>query len=393
MAKTFTGLKLQGEIAKYGALELSDVSGFHELPDGKLVSGTEYGTMILWEGNLVKAHLVLDKDKKTPLHNGGIEAILFEDDYFITAGTDGYIKWWPLKVIDDAEADETPEVTIAPVKEVSIQAEDGSYAHIVSMVKGNGIWLISDAKGRLWKLNCYDFTATMILEYHSGAITDFALSDAYNMAITCSQDGMVKVWDFVRKKIQYQRQFIGKALTIDILRRSELNKGRIFAVGFETGLVRLLNLTDNSIELTMAFKAADAAVKFVRFAPSQTMFVTASAAGEIFFFDVNGHIDLSKCMPICLVQLPDSTEINDLKWSSDSNKILVCCSNGYVYEIEKPNLANVDTKDSYLIENYPMKAYKIKMMEFQMKKNQKKDEEEEEKKRRMRLRGELKDEG
>jgi len=33
------------------------------------------------------------------------------------------------------------------------------------------------------------------------------------------------------------------------------------------------------------------------------------------------------------------------------------------------------------------------MMEFQMKKNQKKDEEEEEKKRRMRLRGELKDEG
>jgi len=120
MAKTFTGLKLQGEIAKYGALELSDVSGFHELPDGKLVSGTEYGTMILWEGNLVKAHLVLDKDKKTPLHNGGIEAILFEDDYFITAGTDGYIKWWPLKVIDDAEADETPEVTIAPVKEVSI---------------------------------------------------------------------------------------------------------------------------------------------------------------------------------------------------------------------------------------------------------------------------------
>ena len=36
-----------------------------------------------------------------------------------------------------------------------------------------------------------------------------------------------------------------------------------------------------------------------------------------------------------------------------------------------------------------MRAWKIKMMEFQMKKNQKKDEEEEEKKRRMRLRGEL----
>lgn len=37
-----------------------------------------------------------------------------------------------------------------------------------------------------------------------------------------------------------------------------------------------------------------------------------------------------------------------------------------------------------------MRTWKMKMMEFQMKKNQKKDEEEEEKKRRARLRGELK---
>lgn len=41
MAQTFTGLKLQGEIAKTGALEMSNVSGFHELPDGKVLSGTE----------------------------------------------------------------------------------------------------------------------------------------------------------------------------------------------------------------------------------------------------------------------------------------------------------------------------------------------------------------
>lgn len=60
MAQTFTGLKLQGEIGKFGQLELSDVTGFAELPDGKIVSGSEYGTLILWEGNLVKAHLVLD---------------------------------------------------------------------------------------------------------------------------------------------------------------------------------------------------------------------------------------------------------------------------------------------------------------------------------------------
>lgn len=35
MARTFTGLKLQGSIGKFGNQELSDVSGFTSLPDGK----------------------------------------------------------------------------------------------------------------------------------------------------------------------------------------------------------------------------------------------------------------------------------------------------------------------------------------------------------------------
>ena len=63
MAKTFTGLKLQGEIAKFGQLELSDQASFYELPDGKVVSGTESGTLIVWEGQFVKSHLMLDVEK------------------------------------------------------------------------------------------------------------------------------------------------------------------------------------------------------------------------------------------------------------------------------------------------------------------------------------------
>lgn len=41
MAQTFTGLKLQQETAKFGQLELSNVACVAELPDGKVVSGTE----------------------------------------------------------------------------------------------------------------------------------------------------------------------------------------------------------------------------------------------------------------------------------------------------------------------------------------------------------------
>ena len=41
-----------------------------------------------------------------------IEVVILDGDYFITAGGDGYIKWWKFADLDNAEADETPEVMI-----------------------------------------------------------------------------------------------------------------------------------------------------------------------------------------------------------------------------------------------------------------------------------------
>lgn len=41
-----------------------------------------------------------------------IEVVYLDEDHFITAGGDGYIKWWKFSDIDNAEADETIEVVI-----------------------------------------------------------------------------------------------------------------------------------------------------------------------------------------------------------------------------------------------------------------------------------------
>ena len=37
MASTFTGFKLQGDLGKFGKTEISDIEGYAELPDGKVV--------------------------------------------------------------------------------------------------------------------------------------------------------------------------------------------------------------------------------------------------------------------------------------------------------------------------------------------------------------------
>ena len=38
MSHTFTGLKLQGQLGKFGKKEISDIDGYKELPSGKVLA-------------------------------------------------------------------------------------------------------------------------------------------------------------------------------------------------------------------------------------------------------------------------------------------------------------------------------------------------------------------
>jgi WD40 repeat protein len=193
MANTFTGLKLKGELGKYGKLELSDVTGFRELPDGKVVSGTEYGTMILWEGRNIKAHLVQDHSDMTPLHKGFLEVIILEKDEFITAGEDGYIKFWNFFDVDSAEfSDEKMEVAIKPNREIFVSHADGTPAHINQMTREGDRWILGDARGKIWEINLETEEKFEIMKYHSGGIADLGVCEHKNVAVTCGSDGVLK---------------------------------------------------------------------------------------------------------------------------------------------------------------------------------------------------------
>jgi WD40 repeat protein len=182
------------------------VTGVAELPDGKVVCGSEYGTLILWDGNLVKAHLVLDAKKKSPLHNGFIEVVMFDGENFITAGGDGFIKWWRFADVDNAEADETLEVAIAPVREVIVKdPKTGEPAYIVSMIKNKDSWLISDGKGKIWKMPFDTMEVKEITSFHSKRVKDLAIPHSLTSSITLGEDGLVKLWDFVKDQQYYTR--------------------------------------------------------------------------------------------------------------------------------------------------------------------------------------------
>jgi cilia- and flagella-associated protein 44 len=386
MANTFTGLKLKGELGKYGKLELSDVTGFRELPDGKVVSGTEYGTMILWEGRNIKAHLVQDDEAMTPLHDGFLEIVILQNDEFITAGEDGFIKFWNFSDIDSAEfSDEKMEVVIKPIREISVKHDDGTPAHINQMIKEGDRWILGDARGKIWEINLETEDKIEIMNFHSGPIADLGVCERKNVAVTIGSDGVIKCWDFINEKEIFSKKCAGSGTCMDWLPYTENNKGRIIACGFDTGVARIFSVESDRFKLLNSVKSLDFPMVKIKYSPDGNFLATVGKDGSIFFFGLD-HEGFDKLDPVCMYQ--SESEINDCTWDINGKKFLIACKNGIVYEIDKPDQKKVDVKESFLVE-LKSRSWQIKMMEFQMKKNQKKDEAELEKIKRMRLRGEL----
>ena len=60
------------------------------MPDGKVLSGCEWGNMLLWDGGLIKVEIC--KKGKKSCHSGMIQQFFMDEGELITIGVDGYIK-------------------------------------------------------------------------------------------------------------------------------------------------------------------------------------------------------------------------------------------------------------------------------------------------------------
>lgn len=68
----------------------------------QVLSGTEFGNLLLWEGGLVK--IVFTRKNERPCHSGPIEVVFLctDENVFVTGGSDGYIRKWCYQEIDSA---------------------------------------------------------------------------------------------------------------------------------------------------------------------------------------------------------------------------------------------------------------------------------------------------
>ena len=358
MAKTFTGLKLQGDLGKFGQVELSDICGYVELPDGKVLSGSEYGNLLLWEGTLIKAVIVLDAEKN-PCHKGAIECVLIDGDEVISSGTDGFIRWWDINEIMQADPEEGFYCQIQPKHQVLI----GEVSEINNLIKGDKLWFSVDRTGKLWKISEDFLEQNILMDFHAGKIMDVVSSPECNAIVTIGEDGSTRLWDFINQKEVYSATWHGKGMCIAWALRTGYNQGKIIAAGFDNGLVRLLYLGPDKFELLYAIKVHDSAVSHLKFSPNGKYLATAAIDQSIFFFEIG---ESSILEPIAMTVI--SSKINSMEWHLTSEKVLLALKSGSVLEVNRPEKESFDTSHSFEV-SLGQREWKMRMMEFQRKKS------------------------
>lgn len=133
MCNSFTGLKLNGALGRFGKTEICDIIGIFPMPDEKVISGCEWGNILVWEDGLIK-YEVCRKGRKQ-MHSKMITQIEMNNDEIMTAGLDGYIRIWFWATVELTDPpDNDPFIEIEPIYEFRI-GDENHLCEINFMVK------------------------------------------------------------------------------------------------------------------------------------------------------------------------------------------------------------------------------------------------------------------
>ncbi|KAK6963908.1 cilia- and flagella-associated protein 44 [Biomphalaria glabrata] len=375
MADTFTGLKLQGELGRFGRTEISDIEGYVELPDGKVLSGAEWGNLLLWEGGLIKVEITCKGRKNC--HQGPIMQILLDEGELMTIGVDGYIKVWDFETIDTADVtDDSGIFEMDPMNELRVGSDVQLYCIVKSVDEENEptIWYAQDANGGIWRLDL-SFSHTSqapekLFTFHAGPISSCVTSPLTHLVVSTGLDSTVRVYDYIQMKQLAEAKFTLGGTAISWVPLSIDPKGGSVVVGFEDGVVRSLNIMKKSeeeslrrqdkheaeISLKQVFKPHRGKVTAMAFDGKGEILATGSIDGTVFFLFVGDVYE-----PIGFIRVPGA--VRQLVWTPEKFKktaVMVVCNDGVIVEVEAPEPGNFDTTHSYEMSGLAMKTYKFK---------------------------------
>ncbi|XP_005088913.1 cilia- and flagella-associated protein 44 [Aplysia californica] len=400
MAHTFTGLKLKGDIGRFGKTELSDIEGYVEMPDGKVVSGSEWGNLLVWENGLIIAEICSRVDY--PCHLGIVRQIVLNDGEFLTTGQDGWVRTWNFDAIDTAEIHTTEESLKVPLKVVAeVQVHENSDLWYLVKNDSSGhktpysFWFAQDGKGFIWKVDLsFLFTAkepSLVMTAHGGAIVGCRLSALTCLMATLGEDGQIRVYNYITQELVASRTFNAPGTCL-LWPSFEFDSScATLIAGFADGVLRILSLSGKpsdtdlpmSINLEVVSKPHSRNITGMALDKREEFLVTGGVDGTIFFFNARERFE-----PMTFISMPEYLPVHDVQWvninsfDDERKKVLVVLEGAVIQEVLAPKLEEIDNTTSYffaeekLLRRFDFKSVKSKLRhDEQLKKEQREEEE------------------
>lgn len=133
MSETFTGLKLLGQLCRFGKTDSCNLIGATLLPDGSCATGSAWGNILIWVDGVIS--LQIFRVGRLPCHTAPITQLHFYNNALMTAGLDGVVRVWDYESIEMADpSEDDPCFEMEPLFEFKIE-EDRGLAEVMSLVK------------------------------------------------------------------------------------------------------------------------------------------------------------------------------------------------------------------------------------------------------------------
>ncbi|KAG5315180.1 CFA44 protein, partial [Acromyrmex insinuator] len=391
ISKTFTGLKLKGEIGKFGQTEISDIVGVYIMPDGKIVSGCEWGNILLWEEGLIT--LEICRKNQQPCHAKAITQFEYMNGELISVGMDGWIRIWFYETIDQANLYNRERfLEIQPIYEYHISESDGASAMLMCIHKQkpdnpeSTFWYAQDGNGGIWLIDFHDLTTQLpqkIFTCPAGAIADMDNATWGPFVATLSKTGQLHIYNYLEKKLILAYQFNDTGSQVVwfpcqyihlISIRHSFNiiieaTGSTLACAFGSGVIRIIvvavstantidNIKGDYVRLIQVIKPHKMAITVMSLNPLCNILVTGGEDSIVFNFKIVITETFPVITPIGFIKVPSG--ITCLTWKPQcETTLLIGCSQGDCVEVVLPSIPQPYTIASYELVQCQPKAFKF----------------------------------
>ncbi|XP_076749592.1 cilia- and flagella-associated protein 44 [Xylocopa sonorina] len=365
VSKTFTGLKLKGDIGKFGNTEISDIIALHPMPNETVISGCEWGNILLWDENLIK--LEACRKNKQVAHTSYITQFEYMNGELISVGSDGWIRFWFYETIDHADlSDEEQYLEIQPIYEFQI-AEANKNAMLMSMQKQEidkpekTFWYAQDGNGGIWLLDLCtskkEHLHKKIFICHAGPIVDMDVADWGPFVATLDKSGNLHIYNYIEKKLILVYKFYDTGSQLIWLSCEIEKTGSTLVCAFESGIIRMITITiqgasiDDSVKedntkLIQVLKPHLMPITVMSLNSSCSLLVTGSDDATIFVFNIHAINNYPTIVPIGYIKVP--SPVTCMTWNSQEEAtLLIGCSQGDLVEVKLPVMPQSYTVTSY----------------------------------------------